>query len=982
MTRAAPWIRSLLAGALALIAAGPLGAPAAFAIDHSADGAEMCVPEPPEPPPPPPECDQTVDVDGGADNCGCYYVKTVYGTPYEPCFPVTTINGILCSKRAGFQGTREDGLTAIYVQSPLGAFTLTVPEGMKVSIERMMEVAEILYAVVEIAGSAVTGMSSSFPEDLTSIGSWLPTGGAKVVGAGDVEIDRSFQDFDRLEVHGVYIALRDLTVSGRCEIDGVVYVKGKLTCGELEVRGQEKAGLRYGGILLAGPIVAESLTADHGFVYTRDIWTDDGGGLTIATSADVQASVVEAGPLFRVGAVPPGELSPLTVGPGSAVRADTIEAAPIDAQASTFSRVSELRTVDLTANQCTVSAGTSLTVEAGGAITLTATTITSGDVSVTAESMVFDATSRIDAAPGAPTELSLAIAAEPQNTMLALFQVPGASYGGYGGTEGALSHNNFRPAAAPVGDARHPTGPGVHGWSMPWNEHTAGGGEGREVALTIADRLVLAGTIAANGGHAPGSIDGGGGSGGSGGTIRVKAGELSGDGTLRANGGDGTLQVEGNDIGQSAGGGSGGRIAVTAGAFDALDLAYEAVGGLGGQVKNANPENIPPWKDWRAHGGPGTFYLVEEGEPGLLVIDGHGVDAAGSGCTGKGPECRGVGWLPADPGDTDVVLRHATVATKGLKARSLTLEDAVLRPDDPRVRLHWPLPDLDYEGVDFSAAQVYYPMSVWSNPLDETLTIELSRDLVVDAASRIDLSGFGGYSRNEADDYATCWAGGSHGGVGGEGKPGSQPALPAKPAFGDPAHPTTVGLGGCSGVNWSGKPQAQCGLGGVGGGALRLVVGEDVRVEGALRVDGGDGRPELEGIYCIDQQGTAGGAGGSLWVTAGSLAGSGVLSAAGGSGAAGFEGGVCGGGGGGGRIAIEAELSGWSGTFDVTGALGCDLPKSAAETWRGGDGTLAIDEPKGGGCTTGRGDGPGTGLVGGVLALAFLALRRRRLANA
>jgi hypothetical protein len=80
--------------------------------------------------------------------------------------------------------------------------------------------------------------------------------------------------------------------------------------------------------------------------------------------------------------------------------------------------------------------------------------------------------------------------------------------------------------------------------------------------------------------------------------------------------------------------------------------------------------------------------------------------------------------------------------------------------------------------------------------------------------------------------------------------------------------------------------------GGAGGGALRLIAGGTLRVDGTLKANGSS--PYVSsGFY------PGGGAGGSICVTAGTLSGSGSMSAGGAS--SGFS---VGGGGAGGRIAL------------------------------------------------------------------------------
>jgi hypothetical protein len=92
-----------------------------------------------------------------------------------------------------------------------------------------------------------------------------------------------------------------------------------------------------------------------------------------------------------------------------------------------------------------------------------------------------------------------------------------------------------------------------------------------------------------------------------------------------------------------------------------------------------------------------------------------------------------------------------------------------------------------------------------------------------------------------------------------------------------------------------------------GGGAVRLIVDGTLTLNGNISADGNDG--------VID--GSGGGSGGSIWVTALNLAGNGSFTANGGMGEDGE-----GGGGGGGRIAINAFTNGFSGSLAVAGGSG------------------------------------------------------------
>jgi hypothetical protein len=119
--------------------------------------------------------------------------------------------------------------------------------------------------------------------------------------------------------------------------------------------------------------------------------------------------------------------------------------------------------------------------------------------------------------------------------------------------------------------------------------------------------------------------------------------------------------------------------------------------------------------------------------------------------------------------------------------------------------------------------------------------------------------------------------GGGYGGAGGAGYGGS----PGGGAYGSLTQPADLGSAGGTGV---GQP------GTAGGGAIQLTVSGALTLNGALSANGADNPGGYGGA----------GSGGSIWLTAGTLQGTGTISAGGGNASLGDDGG----GGGGGRIAV------------------------------------------------------------------------------
>ena len=161
-----------------------------------------------------------------------------------------------------------------------------------------------------------------------------------------------------------------------------------------------------------------------------------------------------------------------------------------------------------------------------------------------------------------------------------------------------------------------------------------------------------------------------------------------------------------------------------------------------------------------------------------------------------------------------------------------------------------------------------------------------ARNMSIDLTSRItaDAQGYPGGNNGNGTGPAAGEgsSGGTHGGTGAGGSQGS-PTINTL-VYGDPAAPTTPGSGG-GGFDYLGA-----GTGGAGGGAIRLHVHDTLTLEGEV-------------IACGESKNTGrgdgAGSGGSVFLTVGTMAGSGHVRADGGSSLSGR-----GGGGGGGRIAF------------------------------------------------------------------------------
>lgn len=137
-------------------------------------------------------------------------------------------------------------------------------------------------------------------------------------------------------------------------------------------------------------------------------------------------------------------------------------------------------------------------------------------------------------------------------------------------------------------------------------------------------------------------------------------------------------------------------------------------------------------------------------------------------------------------------------------------------------------------------------------------------------------------------------SGAGHGGFGGLGSSNTIEGV----AYGSTFHPAFKGSGGGNGAG---------GSGGHGGGAIKLVVGSALRIDGGISANGANATNARAG----------GGSGGSVWLSAQTVSGTGSISANGGAGEP-----IHGGGGGGGRIAIYSETNSFAGSISSVGGAG------------------------------------------------------------
>ncbi|NUL82270.1 MAG: hypothetical protein HUU60_06055 [Armatimonadetes bacterium] len=201
------------------------------------------------------------------------------------------------------------------------------------------------------------------------------------------------------------------------------------------------------------------------------------------------------------------------------------------------------------------------------------------------------------------------------------------------------------------------------------------------------------------------------------------------------------------------------------------------------------------------------------------------------------------------------------------------------------------------------------------------LSLSVETDVEVKERGRIDLSSKGyparsGPGRGLGASTDTRGGGASHGGRGGNGA-----LFGTSDCYGSITEPTEMGSGGGAGNNGVDPP-------GAGGGALRLTVGGQLKVDGRILANGGT---------CFSNWG-GGGSGGSLWISVGQLSGSGSMQVLGGNVSSICDGDRAGGGGGG-RMAIYYGGSTFLGSFEAAGGYtGCVTNR------RGGAGTILLKQ--------------------------------------
>jgi len=470
-------------------------------------------------------------------------------------------------------------------------------------------------------------------------------------------------------------------------------------------------------------------------------------------------------------------------------------------------------------------------------------------------------------------------------------------------------------------------------------DNNAAGSGGGIIRLTVGGTLAVDGDLISKGTDGGPYAEGG----GSGGSISLTVGTLVGAGVISADGGNGEIRSGGG-----GGGGGGGRIAIC---YNTNDFAgtISAQGGSGYEYGGAGTIYTKlPNQTW------GNLKLDNEGNIGAITPLAKGthtfddVNIIGKGNLGIPNDVNLVivpdvltlhddGWMtvygqvkPVDLNEfANIDINtgaHLVIDANGLIESSqvqmssggtLTLNDGSLLDCDTV--------EIQSEGTFvLNTSQAFQTVKIDANGLlthsvgDTDLHLTVLGNMTVYPNGMIEVTGKG-YGRNAGPGAGTmsgCGGGGGYGGFGSDGYCYGD-FYPGGSRYGSISEPNALGSGGGGDENNAGS----------GGGIIRLTVGGVLTVGGTIRSNGTNGGIHAEG----------GGSGGSIWLTVGTLAGSGIISANGGNGNTYCDYGRCGygGGGAGGRIALYCYSNFFEGTISVDGGTGYES---------GEEGTIFVDK--------------------------------------
>ncbi len=375
-------------------------------------------------------------------------------------------------------------------------------------------------------------------------------------------------------------------------------------------------------------------------------------------------------------------------------------------------------------------------------------------------------------------------------------------------------------------------------------------------------------------------------SGGSGGgAIQLAVnGMLQLDGIISANGGNAT------ELPQTGGGGSGGGIVLNVG-----ELA-------GNGLISVN-------------GGSGTEGLCGGGGGGRITIrcTTNGFDGSLTAYGGSGVNYGGAGTVfiqdGNDPGGR-LLVGNLTNSGAGTFLENLSVGDLTIQSNTLCCLFYNNYGPYDsyLKSIDVQKNAIL----LISNTTPVSTSIE-AQNVTIEAGGRISGDSAGGSviaNYPISRSFPNYQMGAGHGGEGGNG------IVSYSTNFGgfydDSANPTYPGIAGGSFLPYS--------IGGKGGGSISFFVKSELRVDGSLTVNGGNG----SGV------GGGGGSGGSVKIQCLTFSGTGIIAANGGNGVSGASGG-----GGGGLIAITSQTNLFSGIVTAYGGLGNGIGGAGIISWFG-----------------------------------------------
>ncbi|MCA9517539.1 MAG: hypothetical protein KC635_21510, partial [Myxococcales bacterium] len=497
----------------------------------------------------------------------------------------------------------------------------------------------------------------------------------------------------------------------------------------------------------------------------------------------------------------------------------------------------------------------------------------------------------------------------------------GGSHGGLGGVATNLAYTYDAvqaPALMGGGGSNYFTSPGG-----------AGGGV---IRLVATGTLTVSGTIAADGVVGTNQYAGR----GAGGAVQLDAGALAGAGLVTTNGGDAGTQF--------GGGGGGGRVAIAyTGAAPAL---LTTAGKLASRGGTSSTYPGAAGTVWTLERGSGAATLLVDNDDATktdatlwttlsdsvtsvqrLVVRDRGALVVRSGQTlalvGAGPLTGSGATGPralvrVDPGGALVLPEVTSLDGLDVDVHGVVSQVSALTVANATY-LHAPTSPITFASVTANAGGVFELGGTSTVPIG-TLTVRsggvvthtagvaadgttathrvdiAANAITVESGGAISVTGKGHPENAGVGAGAPGWSagGGAHAGTGGQSSGGYAGGATT---YGSASAPVAWGSGGGH------DSDSATYRGGAGGGAIKLSVCGTLQVDGQIVASGQNGTAQQAG----------GGAGGSIWILAGQLAGSGAGSIRANGGAGGSASGSGGGGGGGGRVAVRAKTS----TFDL-----------------------------------------------------------------